>query len=355
MDNRLKLTIPKDDIDSKAWDQIEAVLELPYLKKLAIMPDVHAGYDLPIGGVALLDGYIWPGAVGFDVGCGVCHINVGMVPKGLVSEELLHRLLKFIPVGFNTLDIPTTNFHKFPNRSKFAALRDAVTHKASIQMGTMGSNNHFIEFGVNSEGELGITIHSGSRKPGYLIGDFYTRMTGGPVALDSNIGKAYLADMNWALQFAFDNRMRMMDMCFKAMRIPFDNNKVINESHNHAIVTNKGVLHRKGATPAIEGQLGIIPANMKDGVYITRGLGNDEFLNSASHGAGRKMSRSQARVKLDHEKFKKEMAGIIAPTGIEFIEESKDAYKDIDYVLEGQDGILVDIVDHFKPILVIKG
>jgi len=358
MDSRLKLTLPQEDIEVTAWEQIERALELPYLNTLAIMRDVHAGYDLPIGGVALLDGYVWPGAVGFDQGCGLCHVNTGIYVDDLKLplEEIEERLYNFIPVGFNSLEKPIKYDKKFPNKSKFATLHDSVRYKASTQLGTMGGNNHFCEVGVNGDGLVGITIHSGSRKAGYNIGDLYMRLTGGPVKIDSDIGRAFMADMNWALQFALDNRMRIMEQIYKAMMLPFNKGvKVINENHNHAVITKEGVLHRKGATPADKNQMGIIPANMHDGVYITRGLGNDEFLSSASHGAGRKMSRGQAKRELDHDKFVAEMDGIRAPTDIEFIAEAKDAYKDIDYVLEGQDGILVDVVDHFKPLIVIKG
>jgi len=359
MDDRLKLTLPKEDIEATAWEQIEAALELPFLKKLAIMPDVHAGYDLPIGGVALLDGYVWPGAVGFDQGCGLCHVNTDTYVDDLKLSlgEIEERLYSFIPVGFNSLDKPIKYDKKFPNKSKFAALHDAVRYKASTQLGTMGQNNHFCEVGVNEDGFIGITIHSGSRKAGYNIGDLYMRLTGGPVKIDSDIGSAFMADMNWALQFALDNRMRIMESMYKAMMLPFNkkNINIINENHNHAVITKDGVLHRKGATPADKDQIGIIPANMHDGVYITRGLGNEEFLSSASHGAGRKMSRGQAKRELDHDKFVNEMDGIRAPTDIKFIAEAKDAYKDINYVLAAQDGILVDIIDHFKPLIVIKG
>ena len=357
MDNRLKLTLPKEDIEATAWEQIEAALELPFLEKLAIMPDVHTGYDLPIGGVALLDGYVWPGAVGYDIGCGMCHVNLNITLEDLKLplSEIEERIYKFIPVGFNNLDNPIRSYKKFTNKSKFSALYDSVNNKASVQLGTLGSGNHFLQVGVNMDGVIGITIHSGSRRAGYNIGDFYMRMTGGPVLVNSDIGQAYIEDISWASCFALDNRMRMIEMCLKAMKISLKDMNVINENHNHIEIHGDSVLHRKGATPAELGQDGIIPANMRDGVYVTKGLGNKEFLSSASHGAGRKMSRGQAKRELDCNKFTNDMDGIIAPTGKKFLDEAPDAYKDINYVLAAQDGILVDVVDHFKPLIVIKG
>lgn len=358
MEKTLRLTIPENEIEAGALDQIDDAMEIPSLKALAIMPDVHMGYDLPIGGVALLDNHIWPGAVGYDIGCGMCHIDTTKSLKDLPPlQDIYERIANIIPVGFTTRKSPTTRFKKFPNGSKFAAVADAIYSRASIQLGTLGGGNHFIEIGVNKLGSVGVTIHSGSRRPGWLLGDFYMKMTGGPVPLDSKMGSAYVKDMKWALQFALDNRSEMMAKCFQAMGLNFKDHKskMINENHNHAEITRDGVLHRKGATPAMEGQQGIIPANMKDGVYITVGLGNEEFLSSASHGAGRTMSRTKAKKTLSMGGFISQMEGIISPDLTNLLDEAPGAYKNIDKVISDQDGILVNIIDHFKPVLVVKG
>lgn len=375
MTDKLALTVPAEEIEPKAMEQIEAALKMTYLKRLAIMPDVHAGYDLPIGGVALLDGHIWPGAVGYDIGCGMCHVNTGREMNDLLPDVLYFgtpadhdksalkriqvRLNKMVPVGHFERQRSTTKFDKFPNASRYGVVADAVRYKASMQLGTLGGGNHFIEIGVNKDGIVGVTIHSGSRRPGWLIGDFYMRMTDGPVPLSSKMGQAYVKDMKWALDFALANRAHMMRCCLQAMGLGKDADKLmetmVNENHNHAEVTKSGVLHRKGATPAKEGQLGIIPANMKDGVWITRGLGNTEFLSSASHGAGRAMSRKDARKLLDVDEFANQMEGIVSPVLGSLLDEAPGAYKDIHSVIAAQDGILVDVVDHFKPVFVMKG
>jgi tRNA-splicing ligase RtcB len=131
---------------------------------------------------------------------------------------------------------------------------------------------------------------------------------------------------------------------------------MINETHNHAVLWKRGlVLHRKGPTPAEKGQLGVIPANQRDGVWITKGLGNEEFLCSASHGAGRIMTRNAAAKKGTVEQMQKLMKGIVCRTDKGVLDEAPWAYKKIDQVLAAQEGILIEVLDHFKPIIVLKG
>jgi tRNA-splicing ligase RtcB len=183
--------------------------------------------------------------------------------------------------------------------------------------------------------------------------------------LQSSLGQAYLAAMQWALDFALENRRRMLEQVLLALGFTaaqcaafMQSDAFINETHNHAMITahsTRLVLHRKGATPAEKGQLGVIPANQRDGVYITVGLGNDEYLSSASHGAGRKFSRKAATKKGDIKELRKLMQGIVCRTDAAILDEAPWAYKDIDAVLRTQKGIVVDIVDHFKPVIVIKG
>ena len=134
-------------------------------------------------------------------------------------------------------------------------------------------------------------------------------------SIDSDLGQAYLHDMNFFLDFALQNRLTMMREVLTLLGLNFQEsnniikNSLINENHNHAVVTDDGIIHRKGATPADLGQLGVIPGNMRDGTYITKGLGNSEYLSSASHGAGRVMGRRAAKEKITLESFKKAMEG----------------------------------------------
>lgn len=177
---------------------------------------------------------------------------------------------------------------------------------------------------------------------------------------DSNEGQAYYDDMLWAFQYADKNRELIMKSVLSLLGLKFKDYKkdMINETHNHAIDTGDGkILHRKGATPAEQGVMGVIPGNMRDGVFITRGLGNKDFLSSASHGAGRVMSRTKAKKSIKAEDLKREMSefGIVINIINKNTDEGPDAYKDIFKVVGAQAGKVIDIVDHFKPKIVHIG
>jgi tRNA-splicing ligase RtcB len=339
---------------------------VPELERLAIMPDVHPGYGLCIGRVALLRGLISPSFVGYDIGCGMCHINLRQNAKELDlsrpkdRENFFLRLQKAVPAGLGEGEgSAQIAFH---SASEEKDLDKMVNKTASRQFGSLGSGNHFLELGENSQGEMGITIHSGSRRAGYDIAGWYIRAAKDSfIKLNSEPGQAYFHDMTWATNFALENRRIMLQatlalLGFGSSEIENHLRAMINETHNHAVLWKRGlVLHRKGATPAEKGQLGVIPANQRDGVWITKGLGNEEFLCSASHGAGRTMSRSAASKKGTVEQMQKLMKGIVCRTDKGVLDEAPWAYKKIDEVLAAQEGILIEVLDHFKPIIVLKG
>lgn len=364
--DKLALTVAWESMDLSAQQQIIKVLHLPELIRLAVMPDVHSGYDLCIGGVALLRDAISSSFVGYDIGCGMCHVNTGKGARDLgldsakAKEALFADLQRRIPAWVgksHKLDSDIT----FTSAIGDANLDNKVRDQVHRQLATLGSGNHFLEIGVNGAGEVGVTIHSGSRRCGYDIASHYMKKRR-IMPLSSELGQAYLQDMNWALDFALENRRLMLGQTLAALGLrDHETRKLlapgafINETHNHAVVTDAGVLHRKGATAADKGQLGVIPANQRDGVWITRGLGNEEFLSSASHGAGRKTARKQAASSGDVKELEKAMKGIVCRTDKAVLDEAPWAYKDIHAVLKAQDGILVDVLDHFKPLLVLKG
>jgi len=369
--DKLKSLIALDEIEQSAQQQIYANLELDFLKVLAIMPDVHMGYTLPIGGVALLDNVISPEYVGYDIGCGMCTV-ITDTPASTFNqrkrEKIFNEIYKVVPVGVGVpRESGIPNDH-FKSASGDKDLNKKVNTKQYIQMGTLGGGNHFIEIGENINKNIVITIHSGSRNIGHSIASYYMNkskledkdLPNGFFRLDSDMGKSYKKDLDFALNYALYNRMFMMTDVLKVLGFaPFIIesclHNVINENHNHAIVRDDGVLHRKGATPAEKGTLGVIPGTMKSGVYITKGLGNEEFLCSASHGAGRKMSRTKAKkmIKLcDHEHW---MKGIIAKVDKSTIDESHGAYKNLRTVIKAQEGIVIDVVDYVKPLINVKG
>lgn len=396
---RLSLTIPPDRLDAATWDQIESALALPCMVHLAVMPDAHAGYDLCIGGVALLDGHISPSFVGYDIGCGMCHVNTGLPADEVLPDEAARRLLfdrlrLAIPVGTATRAPGDYDLPHFESASGDAQLTGAVNARQSIQLATLGGGNHFLEVGVNRRGEIGVTVHSGSRRSGWDIGAWYMKQ-GRLFPLDSRLGRAYRQDMDWALDYALLNRRLMLEHALRALAdvqrqlVPHKGSRaaspaasgqpplseheiamllgrMINENHNHAVVLNQPgdqpgpsgaplVLHRKGATPADAGQPGVIPANQRDGVYVTEGLGNAEYLSSASHGAGRRMSRNEAQRTIPLERFRSQMRGIVCRADKGVLDEAPDAYKPIAEVLAAQDGVLVRVIDHFRPLVVLKG
>lgn len=373
---RLVSLVSLDSIESSALDQIKDILAVPVVKKMAIMPDVHTGYDMPIGGVALIDGYIWPNAVGFDIGCGMCFTDTRIKASDMFENdrdkrEIFNRINKEIPCGVGKQHKePSTDevFHSALNDDAFDRI---VNSNLNNQFGTLGSGNHFIEIGENLNGNVCVTIHSGSRKPGWNVARHYMNLAkfGGekfsidgrrsPITmlpLDSDLGKAYVEDMNWMLEFALENRLDMMGVILSILGVrSFNWDSFINENHNHAVVDNGVAIHRKGSTPAELNVKGVIPGNMRDGVYITVGKGNEHFLNSASHGAGRVMSRKKARESVNIDEFKSSMKGIVAPVDKNRLDESPFAYKDIHGVIKAQNGIVVNVVDWIKPLINVKG
>tara|TARA_Y100000034_G_scaffold137002_1_gene218240 strand:+ start:775 stop:2727 length:1953 start_codon:yes stop_codon:yes gene_type:complete len=297
--------------------------------------------------------------------CGMC-CTVTDTPISSIKgreKEIFDRIYELIPVGFNSRETYTSNL-RFNSASRDKDLDEKVNNKLNAQLGTLGSGNHFIEIGYNREDKLTVTVHSGSRNIGHSIASYYMKQNDdqhpeGFLSIFSEVGKSYHIDMVYALNYALANRRVMLQ---KVLELLVPNatysmsNYMINENHNHAeILKDYGIIHRKGATPANKGQLGVIPGNMRDGVYITRGLGNHEFLSSASHGAGRVFSRKKAKQLLELEDFKESMEGITALVQNSTIDESPFVYKDINKVIGYQEGKVVDVIDHITPVINIKG
>lgn len=371
--DKLKTLIPMEEIEQSAQQQIYKNLEFDFLKTLAIMPDVHMGYTLPIGGVALLDNVISPEYCGYDIGCGVCCVITDVPASSLKEKDkikIFNKLYETIPAGkgiSRKIPIPYKKFKSaYNNHDK--ELNDRVNRRLGVQIGTLGSGNHFNEIGVNREGNIAISIHSGSRNPGHSVATFYMKVSKdcdkdlpkGFLHLNGELGQAYLQDMNFCLQYALNNRKLMMEdtlkiLGFNSFIIQNYIKDMIDESHNHIVIKQDGVLHRKGATPAEKGVLGVIPGTMKSGVYVTKGLGNKEYLCSASHGAGRKMSRTKAKSKINLKDHKHWMNGIVAKVDKSTIDESHGAYKNLATVVSKQEGIVIDVVDYIKPLINVKG
>ena len=373
-----------DDIEDGALQQAKNLANLPFaFKHIAIMPDSHQGYGMPIGGVLATKDVIIPNAVGVDIGCGMCVTETSLVY--ITQEDLLkvvNLIKKVIPVGFNH----NLTKHEIPAIfDNYTPVIDKEFDKAQYQIGTLGGGNHFIEIQKGSNDHIWIMIHSGSRNLGKQVADYYNKLAIQlnskwyssveknkdlaflPISSDEAVN--YINEMTYCVEFALANRKLMMQRimeCFNTV-IPnitfpaFRGETINNISHNyvrheHHFNTNV-LIHRKGATSAKLDELGIIPGSMGTKSYIVRGLGNSQSFMSCSHGAGRKMGRTQAQRELNLEMEIATMnnqAILHDIASINDLDEAPSAYKDIDIVMKNQED-LVEILVELRPLAVIKG
>ena len=373
-----------DDIEDTALEQAKNLANLPFtFRHVAIMPDSHLGYGMPIGGVlATLDKIIIPNAVGVDIGCGMCAVRTSLANIQIDELKVVMGLIrKKIPVGFKHHGERQAKVHMPDINHDDLTVVDRQYIRALKQIGTLGGGNHFIEIQKGSDGAIWIMIHSGSRNLGKLVADFYNKIaidlnekwrSSVPknwqlafLPFDSDEGNAYYNEMKYCVEFAFKNRLLMMERIKEifvdniSIDIQFD--EMINIAHNYAAIENhyrqNVMVHRKGATLASEDLLGIIPGSQGSKSYIVRGLGNQNSFNSCSHGAGRKMGRKQAIRELNYEKEVKKLdsQGILhSIRGKKDLDEASGAYKDIEKVMSNQ-ADLVDIVVELCPLGVVKG
>lgn len=369
-----------DKVEDSAMEQIKNLSNLPFaFKHIAIMPDNHAGVGCPIGTVFAAEGVVVPSIVGVDIGCGMCAVKTSLTELDTEKlKEIMGKIREVIPVGFEH-NKDTQDEKLMPVKEKMAYM--PVVRKeyqsALKQLGTLGGGNHFIEIQKGDDGFIWIMIHSGSRNLGKQVADYYNKLavelnekwhSSVPkewelafLPADSEEGQAYIKEMQYCVDFALANRKLMMtkicDIFDEETQCDFW--PIINIAHNYASLENhfgKNVwVHRKGATLAREGTVGIIPGSMGTSSYIVDGLGNEESFTSCSHGAGRKMGRKEAQrtLNLEHEQeIMKDILG--APRTQEDLEEASGAYKDIKNVMESQKD-LVEIRVDLKPLGVIKG
>lgn len=375
-----------DDIEDGAMGQARNLANLPFVHKhIAVMPDAHFGYGMPIGGVMATDNVIIPNAVGVDIGCGMCAQRTSLTDIGYDTlKAIMSGIRKYIPLGFkhHRHKQPSEMMPDLPSGIKMSEM--TVVSKeydnALTQIGTLGGGNHFIEIQKGSDGFIWIMVHSGSRNLGYKVANYYNRLAidlnarwGSSIPknwqlaflpLSSKKGLKYQAEMQYCVDFALANRLLMMERIqdvFMAVAAPVAFSSFINIAHNYAAMEmhfgKNVIVHRKGATSARDGELGIIPGSQGTPSYIVRGKGNPESFNSCSHGAGRKMGRKEARRSLDlmHERKKLDNQGILhSIRHKKDLDEAAGAYKNIDKVVENQLD-LVEVVVSLRPLAVVKG
>ncbi len=369
----------EQQISQNAYKQMESAIRLPIAVKGALMPDAHYGYGLPIGGVLAVENAVIPFGVGLDIGCRMA-LSIYDLPadhirkKEFELQKALRRCTHFGNEG--TLDFEVD--HEILERPEFQAteLLKRLHNKARYQLGTSGTGNHFVEFGevtiaddntlgLDPGNYMGLLTHSGSRGMGAAIAAMYTKIASQKcklpkeaqslawLSLDEEAGQEYWLSMNLAGDYA----KACHDVIHANMKCAMGLNTIakIENHHNFAWKEihdgRELIVHRKGATPAAKGEPGIIPGSMCTRGFIVSGLGNPGSLNSASHGAGRKMSRTEARESIT----KKFMKDQLTAAGIKLIggsvEEAPYAYKDIETVMSCQQD-LVKIEGSFLPKIV---
>lgn len=370
------------EIEDGALDQLYNLARLPFVyKHVAAMPDAHLGYGMPIGGVLATKGVVIPNAVGVDIGCGMICVRTSLQE---IEVETLKRIMKqirqLIPVGFKKHKNMQAGMPHW-NRDLPTSIIENEWENASKSLGTLGGGNHFIEIQKGDDDYIYVMIHSGSRNLGKKIADHYNKIavtknelwfSNVPkkwqlafLPLYSEWGMAYMKEMSYAVQYAYANRMLMMDRVEQAFKNHIDVNfyggDIINIAHNYAKLEHhfkeNVVVHRKGATSAYKNELGIIPGSQGTASYIVRGKGNPESFMSCSHGSGRKMGRKQAQrtLNLEEEQKKLDDQGIVhSIRGKKNLDEASGAYKNIDDVMAHQTN-LVDIVRKLTPLAVMKG
>ncbi len=389
------------NIEEGALEQARNLANLDFVvDHVSLMPDSHQGMGIPIGGVIACKDAIIPNAVGVDIGCGMgfleLNIPVSEIKNVQVHGETLIRTIlktirKVIPTGFAHHIKPQQSYlldYPIDDIMEIEVISDEI-NKAKYQIGTLGGGNHFLELQVNEAGNLCIMLHSGSRNFGYKIAKHFNQLAqamggmkykgdDGLAHLDVNsiFGKQYIKAMNFALEFAKENREIMMRRALSVVlnlikkHIPsignFDIVSEANIHHNYAVLEEhygQSVwVHRKGAICMLKGDIGIIPGSMgaKSASYIVEGTGNKESFHSASHGAGRTMGRMAFNRQYSLEEADKSMEGVEflgwgkTRKGKMDFSEASAAYKDIEIVMNAQKD-LVNIKMKLKPIGSLKG
>lgn len=355
-------------LEQEALNQFESAMQQPFSVRGALMPDAHAGYSLPIGAVVATDGVILPAWVGYDIGCGMCALPTSYAAEEVKAKarEIFDGIYEAVPVGFSH-NARNTEWAEGDSLPRTTKMQEIFDKNGLRQLGSLGGGNHFAEVGADETGKVWVVIHSGSRGIGHAAASHYMR-TASPdgkareghfgFSVDSAEGRDYATDLAFCLAFALENRREMMRrieaVLSKHCAGAGEWVALINRNHNHAEQKDGLWIHRKGATHAEAGMMGVIPGNMRDGSFIVRGKGNPEALWSSSHGAGRVLGRKEAKRTLTMESFAETMAGVVALVTDETLDESPFAYKDIFSVM-AQQGDMVEVVAHVRPILNIKG
>lgn len=374
------------EIDPAAADQLRRIAALPPVDRVAVMPDVHLGKGATVGSVIAMRDAVSPAAVGVDIGCGVAAVQTSLTAADLPENlrSLRTAVERTIPVGFHA--------HKEAVRPKRIGLREhpfdelwrraddvlgtdyKMSRKAPLQLGTLGGGNHFIEMCLDHSDRVWLTLHSGSRNPGKQLADHHIwtakNLPHNADLPDRDLSyflagspemEAYLRDLRWAQDYAALSRQIMMALLRAEVTKAFPEvafGREINVHHNYVgsetVDGQRFVVTRKGAIRAGAGEWALIPGSMGTGSYVVKGLGNPASLFSASHGAGRTMSRTRAKKTFTVADLAAQTRGVECRKDAGVIDEIPGAYKDLDRVIADQ-ADLVEVVTHLRTILCVKG
>jgi tRNA-splicing ligase RtcB len=382
----IRVWAPLHEVDTQVIAQLKNVASLPWVAHhVAVMPDVHAGRGATVGSVIAMHGAVAPAAVGVDIGCGMAAVETSLAASDLPDDlrRLRAAIEKVIPVGRAAHDsaawegndeLRATGKDLMDRYRDLAARVQGLGRKVACQIGSLGGGNHFIEVCLAGDHTVWLMLHSGSRHIGAVLAEHHIevarRLQHNQALEDRDLAvflagtsafDAYRRDLYWAQEYARFNRQVMLHLLAGVVRrfwprvtlkpaISCHHNYVAEEVHfgDEVLVTRKGAI-RAGA-----GELGIIPGSMGARSFIVRGLGNEGSFQSASHGAGRRMSRTEARRRFTVADLRAQTDGVECRKDAGVIDESPKAYKDIDQVMAQQQD-LVEIVAELKQVVCVKG
>jgi tRNA-splicing ligase RtcB len=368
------------EIEGVALDQLKNIAKLPWVfHHVAAMPDVHFGKGATVGSVIAMKGAVSPAAVGVDIGCGLGAIRTSLTASALPDNlhGLRRELERVIPVGFSEHRDPIERPEDKQLWDEFHHLTPAVKDlfgKARRQLGSLGGGNHFIELCLDTEDRVWMMLHSGSRNIGKTLADVHIarakKLAHNQDLPDRDLAvflagtremEEYRRDLFWAQRYAMKNRETMLDL-YRGVLERFHPGVQFGEAvlchHNYVSEeTHYGedvLVTRKGAIRAGKGDLGIIPGSMGTRSYIVRGLGNPGSFQSASHGAGRRMSRGEAKRRFTVRDLLEQTKGVECRKDPGVLDEIPSAYKPIEQVMENQKD-LVEVVAELRQVLCVKG
>jgi tRNA-splicing ligase RtcB (3'-phosphate/5'-hydroxy nucleic acid ligase) len=383
----IRLWAPLSEVDTAALQQLKRIAGLPWVAHhVAVMPDVHLGKGATVGSVVALRGAVAPAAVGVDIGCGMAALHTNLSASDLPDDLKPLRLAieEAIPVGRGqhasdawdalTPDLGARARALLARFGELDPVVQSLQRRARQQLGTLGGGNHFIELCLDQSAAVWVMLHSGSRHIGAALAEHHMerarKLFHNRDLPDPDLGvflagtpkfDAYRRDLFWAQEYAALNRAVMLEHVAAVLRrhwqhVQFGN--LVSCHHNYVAEEmhfgEELLITRKGAIRAGQGELGIIPGSMGAKSFIVRGKGSPWSFESASHGAGRRLSRSQARKSLTLADLERQTEGVECRKDAGVLDEAPGAYKKIEAVMAQQED-LVEVVAELKQVLCVKG